>query len=105
MVELAIPFLCPELKLHPSREAVQSRRHRLKLPSNRKRGRLPTMEISTWTSMLGASVKFDGRKYPGRYFEAGSGEPLLLLHGGGGYAENFSRNIMVYAKYFHVFAL
>ncbi len=63
------------------------------------------METSTWTSMLGASVKFDGRKYPGRYFEAGDGEPLLLLHGGGGYAENFTRNIMVYAKYFHVFAL
>jgi pimeloyl-ACP methyl ester carboxylesterase len=53
--------------------------------------------------MLGASVKYDGRKYPGRYFEAGQGEPLLLLHGGGGYAENFTRNIMVYAKYFHVF--
>ena len=63
------------------------------------------METSTWTSMLGAAVKFDGRKYPGRYFEAGEGDPLLLLHGGGGYAENFTRNIMVYAKYFHVFAL
>jgi pimeloyl-ACP methyl ester carboxylesterase len=54
--------------------------------------------------MLGCAVKYDGRKYPGRYFEAGEGEPLLLLHGGGGYAENFTRNIMVYAKYFHVFA-
>jgi len=59
---------------------------------------------TTWVNMLGASVKFDGRKYPGRYFEAGSGEPLLLLHGGGGYAENFSRNLMVFSKYFHVFA-
>ena len=60
---------------------------------------------STWVSLLGAQVKFDGRKYPGRYFEAGEGDPLILLHGGGGYSENFTRNIMVYAQYYHVFAL
>ena len=60
---------------------------------------------TTWVQLLGAAVKYDGRKYPGRYFEAGAGEPLLLLHGGGGYAENFTRNLMVYARYFHVFAL
>jgi pimeloyl-ACP methyl ester carboxylesterase len=60
---------------------------------------------STWVTMLGAQVRHDGRKYKGRFFEAGEGEPLILLHGGGGYAENFTRNIMVYARYFHVFAL
>ena len=60
---------------------------------------------TTWVNLLGAAVKYDGRKYPGRYFEAGAGEPLILLHGGGGYAENFTRNILVYARYFHVFAL
>jgi 2-hydroxy-6-oxonona-2,4-dienedioate hydrolase len=58
---------------------------------------------TTWVQLLGAAVKYDGRKYPGRYFEAGEGEPLLLLHGGGGYAENFTRNLMVYARYYHVF--
>src|SRR3972149_878967 len=60
---------------------------------------------TTWVNMIGAQVRHDGRKYPGRYFEAGAGEPLILLHGGGGYAENFTRNVMVYARYFHVFAL
>jgi pimeloyl-ACP methyl ester carboxylesterase len=65
---------------------------------------------TTWVNLIGAQVKHDGRKYPGRYFEAGpstgsGGEPLILLHGGGGYAENFTRNIMVYGRYFHTFAI
>lgn len=62
---------------------------------------------TTWVQLLGAAVKYDGRRYPGRYFEAGpdSAEPLILLHGGGGYAENFTRNLMVYARYFHTFAV
>ncbi len=60
---------------------------------------------STWTNLMGAEVKHGGGKYPGRYVEAGSGEPLLLLHGQGGHLENFSRNVMAYAQHFHVFAL
>src|SRR6266849_4645466 len=62
---------------------------------------------SIWTDLLGAEVRHGGNKYPGRYVEAGSrdAEPLLLLHGGGGHVENFSRNIMPYAQHFHVFAL
>ena len=60
---------------------------------------------TTWTDLLGTSVKYDGNKYKGRYVEAGEGEPLILLHGQGGHVENFARNIAVYGKYFHVFAL
>lgn len=40
-----------------------------------------------------------------RYHEAGSGEPLVLLHGGGPGASgwsNYSRNVEVLAKSFHV---
>lgn len=60
-----------------------------------------------WVSLLGAEVRYGGRKYPGRYIEAGSpdAEPLVLLHGSGGHVENFSQNIIPYAQHFHVFAL
>lgn len=60
-----------------------------------------------WVGLLGAQVRHGGRKYPGRFIEAGSpdAEPLLLLHGQGGHVENFSRNIMPFAQRFHVFAL
>src|SRR5215472_10133278 len=60
---------------------------------------------STWLSLLGAQVSFGGNRYPGRYLEAGEGEPLILLHGGGGHVENFSRNVIPYARHFHVYAL
>jgi len=60
---------------------------------------------TTWVNMMGAAVKYGGNKYPGRYAEAGSGEPLILLHGQGGHIENFSRNIVAYGEHFHVFAL
>jgi 2-hydroxy-6-oxonona-2,4-dienedioate hydrolase len=62
---------------------------------------------SIWVELLGAQVRHGGRKYPGRYLEAGSpeAEPLLLLHGGGGHVENFSRNVIPYAQHYHVFAL
>ena len=60
---------------------------------------------STWVGMMGAQVLHGGNRYPGRYVEAGAGEPLILLHGQGGHVESFSRNIMSYAEHFHVFAL
>ena len=62
---------------------------------------------STWVGLMGAQVRYDGNKYPGRYVEAGSpdAEPLILLHGQGGHLENFARNITPLAERFHVFAL
>ena len=38
-----------------------------------------------------------------RYIEAGAGEPLVLLHSGGGYAESYARNLKEHARYFHVY--
>jgi 2-hydroxy-6-oxonona-2,4-dienedioate hydrolase len=43
-----------------------------------------------------------------RYYEAGSGHPVILIHGSGPGAtgwSNFSRNIEALAKHFHVYAL
>lgn len=60
---------------------------------------------SIWVDLLGAKVGVTEGRYQGRYIEAGEGEPLILLHGQGGHVENFARNIMVAARYYHVFAL
>ena len=63
---------------------------------------------STWVALMGAEVKYGGgRRYQGRYLEAGSpnAEALLCLHGQGGHVENFSRNVVPYGQHFHTFAL
>ena len=39
-----------------------------------------------------------------RYLHEGSGEPLLLIHGSGGFADNFYRNIDVLAQGCHLYA-
>jgi 2-hydroxy-6-oxonona-2,4-dienedioate hydrolase len=55
--------------------------------------------------LLDASVyKLKGR-YTTRVVEAGEGEPLLLVHGTGGHAENYIRNIAPLSKHFRVIAI
>ena len=46
-----------------------------------------------------------GKKYSTRVIEAGSGDPLILVHGIGGYAEAYARNVLNLAKNFHVYAI
>ncbi len=60
---------------------------------------------SCWVDLMGAEVRFIGRRYRTRAILAGEGPPLLLLHGTGGHAENFIRNIMSYAQHFRVCAI
>ena len=58
-----------------------------------------------WVDLLDASVyQLEGR-YRTRIIEAGDGEPLLLLHGTGGHAENYIRNIMPLAQRHRVIAM
>jgi 2-hydroxy-6-oxonona-2,4-dienedioate hydrolase len=38
-----------------------------------------------------------------RFLAAGSGEPLVLLHSGGGFAEAYARNIAAHARHFRVY--
>ena len=40
-----------------------------------------------------------------RVLEAGSGPPLVFLHGTGGHAECYARNIAAHAQHFHVYAI
>jgi 2-hydroxy-6-oxonona-2,4-dienedioate hydrolase/2-hydroxy-6-oxo-6-(2'-carboxyphenyl)-hexa-2,4-dienoate hydrolase len=61
---------------------------------------------SLWNSLLGAEVRFvHGARYRHRVIEAGSGEPLILVHGVGSSAEVFARNIPPLAQDFHVYAI
>jgi len=52
-----------------------------------------------WLDLLGAQVRFVGKKYRTRIIEAGSGEPLIMIHGIGGHAEAYSRNIRPLSQY------
>ena len=61
---------------------------------------------SIHVELLGSQTRLvKGNTYTTRTIEAGSGEPLILMHGNGGSAEAFSRNIMNLAKHFHVHAI
>ena len=59
-----------------------------------------------WLSFLGGEIRFrNAGSQRTRSLEAGSGEPLLLLHGNGGHAEIFLRNIGPLATRFRVHAI
>jgi len=60
---------------------------------------------SFWVELLGASAYLLRGKYSTRVIEAGEGEPLLCLHGTGGHAENYIRNIAPLARHFRVIAI
>lgn len=60
---------------------------------------------SIWLDLMGAEVRFLGTRYRTRVIEAGEGPALLLVHGVGGHAEAWSRNVMRLARSFRVLAI
>jgi 2-hydroxy-6-oxonona-2,4-dienedioate hydrolase len=62
-------------------------------------------QSSYWVDLLQAEVYRLRGRYITRIIEAGEGDPLLLLHGTGGHAENYARNIMPLSRYFRVLAM
>lgn len=63
---------------------------------------------SMWTEMMGIEFRqtyYNAGGIRTRTIEAGSGEPLVLIHGGGGHAETYIHNIPELAKHFHVYAI
>lgn len=60
---------------------------------------------SYWSEVLGAQIYRLRGKYTTRVIESGSGDALLLLHGTGGHAENYIRNIAPFARNFRVIAI
>ncbi len=64
--------------------------------------------MSIWTDLMGHEVKqtfYDAGGVRTRAIEAGSGPALIFLHGTGGHAEAYTRNIVEHARYFHVYAV
>ena len=61
-----------------------------------------------WLNLMGLELRqhyLDVKGIRTRCLEAGQGEPLLLLHGGGGHIEAYARNIATLAERFHVYAV
>jgi pimeloyl-ACP methyl ester carboxylesterase len=60
---------------------------------------------SIWVDLLGAEVRFAGRRHRTRVISAGDGPALVLLHGVGGHAEAWSRNVLRLGQRFRVLAI
>jgi 2-hydroxy-6-oxonona-2,4-dienedioate hydrolase/2-hydroxy-6-oxo-6-(2'-carboxyphenyl)-hexa-2,4-dienoate hydrolase len=66
--------------------------------------------LEQWASvaveLLGTQTRFvQGPRWRHRVIEHGQGDPLVLIHGIGGVAETFARNVRNLGKHFHVYAI
>ena len=63
---------------------------------------------SIWNHLQGVEFKqsyYNAGGVMTRAIEAGDGPPLIFLHGTGGHAEAYLKNIEAHAKHFHVYAI
>lgn len=63
---------------------------------------------SIWLELLGGEVQqhyYDAGGVRTRVLEAGTGHPLVLLHGTGGHAETYARNLLPLAEHFRVLSI
>ncbi|HEV8344212.1 MAG TPA: alpha/beta hydrolase [Candidatus Binatia bacterium] len=58
-----------------------------------------------WLDLLGSQVRFYGRQFKTRVIESGDGDLLVLIHGVGGHAEAYSRNVTRLGKYYRTMAI
>ncbi len=61
--------------------------------------------MSLWTDLLGSQIRSIGTRYRTRAIECGDGPTLVMLHGGGGHAEAFAKNVVRLGQRFHVLAI
>lgn len=64
--------------------------------------------MTIWTDLADLEFKLyylDAKGIKTRVLEAGSGEPLILLHGTGGHIEAYARNIKSLSKHFRVICI
>jgi pimeloyl-ACP methyl ester carboxylesterase len=61
---------------------------------------------SIWTELLGAETQYyDAAGVRTRSIHAGSGMPVIMLHGLGGHAEAYARNVVPLGKAFHAHSI
>ena len=60
-----------------------------------------------WLELLGAEVRYRGRRFKTRTIEVGAHNPqkLILIHGVGGHAEAYSRNLQRLGERYHAIAI
>jgi pimeloyl-ACP methyl ester carboxylesterase len=58
-----------------------------------------------WLDLLGAEVRQRGNTYQTRCLEFGAGTPLILIHGVGGHAEAYSRNLRALGSAHHAMSI
>src|ERR1700730_2667087 len=64
--------------------------------------------MSIWTDLRNLPFQqtfYDAKGIRTRVIQAGGGEALIFLHGTGGHAEAFTRNIAAHAKHFRVVSM
>jgi pimeloyl-ACP methyl ester carboxylesterase len=50
--------------------------------------------MTIWLDLLGAQTRYLGNEFRTRVIEAGDGPPLVLIHGVGGHAEAYAKNVL-----------
>jgi 2-hydroxy-6-oxonona-2,4-dienedioate hydrolase len=61
---------------------------------------------SLWVSLLGSETRYyDAGGVRTRSVEAGSGDALILMHGSGGHAETYARNVVPLGEHARVYAI
>jgi 2-hydroxy-6-oxonona-2,4-dienedioate hydrolase len=61
-----------------------------------------------WHELMGLPFRqsfYDANGIRTRALEAGEGKPLIFLHGTGGHAEAYVRNLAAHAEHFHVYSI
>lgn len=64
--------------------------------------------MTIWTELMGVAFRqtfYTAKGARIRALEAGDGPALIFLHGTGGHAEAYVRNLEAHAKHFHVYAI
>jgi pimeloyl-ACP methyl ester carboxylesterase len=60
---------------------------------------------SLWVDLLGVETRYRGNAFRTRTIESGSGSPLILIHGVGGHAESYARNVRRLGRSFHAISM